>query len=133
MGLKDMMGRVAAGLKGKPPEDQGPVGHAVEILRSAIRQAKESNLWGKEGTLSGSPILGSAEILLDYAENTRKANLVAVDLVDAFEDQGEWTPEKAKLIMTLIAKFKLACVKARMHQYVPEKKAEPVVNPEATA
>lgn len=114
--LKDMMERMGVGLPGARPKEQGPVGDAVEVLITVLRDTKRA------GVYDASPTLKAADVLVDFVHVQRKALQAAVEFVNEFEENldKEWSPERIKRLELFLARFKLEAVKARMHQFIPK-------------
>jgi hypothetical protein len=116
--IEDMMERMDAGLPGAKPREQGPIGDAVEVLISVIRDTKRAGVFDTSATLK------AADVLVDFVHVQRKTIQSAVDFVNAFEEclGKEWTPQRVQALTLYLERFKLEAVKARMHQFVPSPK-----------
>lgn len=107
-----MMQDVIDGISGRKKKELGPVGEAAIVLASAIRLAKEKNLY------ETSPVFRSSHVILDHVKQCRVALEAAAQVVNALEDPKFDT----KNMHLVVAQFKAAAVKARLHQYVPLEK-----------
>ncbi len=92
----------------------GPVGEAIELLHKTLEESKEKGVYEK------SPTLHAIAVLLDHTKECRMALKTAVELVNDFEEQGEWSPGRVDKVVKKIEQFKLQCVGVRLHQKFPD-------------
>ena len=115
MDIKGMMQGLVDGISGRKRDKMGPLGDAVELLISVIKQANRKGI--------ESPTLRAAHVVMDNAAVSREAldrAASALNFVTALLTSKE--PPAGKDLNTLgllIKDFEDMAVKARLQQYVP--------------